>query len=84
MDGVDGPPNAGDAPYQLLTQHAKELKANLESARLEVLATRETALEKQRIEFNADRIEEMFAPGEMVRYINDREPKQSKLDGGGT
>ena len=68
MDG-QGPPNVGDAPYKPLTQHVTELKADLEAARLEVRAARERALEKQRIEFNADRIEESFHPGEMVpRY----------------
>jgi hypothetical protein len=83
MDG-QGPPNVGDAPYKPLTQHVTELKADLEAARLEVRAARERALEKQRIEFNADRIEESFHPGEMVRYFNDREPKKSQVDGGGT
>ena len=44
---------------------------------------RDKALEKQRIEFNAERIEEIFAPGEMIRYFNDKEPKKAKLGGGG-
>ena len=83
MDG-QGPPHVGDAPYKPLTQHVTELKADLEAAQLEVRAARERALEKQRIEFNADRIEESFHPGEMVRYFNDREPKKSQVDGGGT
>ena len=30
-------------------------------------AARDKALEKQRVEFNAERIEEVFAPGEMIR-----------------
>ena len=33
--------------------------------------------------FNAERIEEVFTPGEMIRYFNDKEPKKSMLDGGG-
>ena len=84
MDG-NGPPNAGDAPYKPLTGHVTELKADLEAeaARQEVRAARDKALEKQRVTFNAERIEEVFAPGEMIRYFNDKEPKKSTLDGGG-
>ena len=77
-------PSICDAPYKPLTQPVPELKADLEAAQLEVRAARERALEKQRIEYNADRIKEIFQPGEMVRYSNDREPKKSHLGGGGT
>ena len=77
------PPNVGDAPYKPLTEHVAELKADLEAARQEVRAARDKPLEKQRAEFNAERIEEIFSPGEMIRDFNDKEPKKSKLDGGG-
>ena len=78
MDG-NGPPNVGDAPYKPLelTEHVTELKADLEAARQEVRAARDKALEKRRVAFNAERIEEVFAPGEMIRYFNDKEPKES-------
>ena len=82
VDG-NGPPNVGDAPYKPLTEHVTEFKADLEAARQEVRAARDKALEKQRVEFNAERIEEIFAPGEMIRDFNDKEPKKSKFDGGG-
>jgi len=82
MDG-NGPPNVSDAPYKPLTDHVTELKADLEAARQEVRAARDKALEKQRVAFNAERIEETFAPGEMIRYFNDKEPKKSTLDGEG-
>ena len=78
----NGPPNVGDAPYKPLTEHVTELKADLEAARQEVQAARDKALEKQRVEFNAERIEEVFTPGEMIRYFNDKEPQKSALDGG--
>ena len=81
MDG-NGPPTVGDAPYKALIEHVTELKADLEAARQEIRA-RDKALEKQRVEFNAERIEEIFAPGDMVRYFNDKEPTKSTLDGGG-
>ena len=81
--GGNGPPNVSDAPYKPLTEHVTEFKADLEAARQEVRAARDKALEKQRVEFNAERIEEIFAPGEMIRDFNDKEPKKSKFDGGG-
>ena len=85
MDG-NGPPNVGNAPYKplTLTEHVTELKAGLEAARQEVRAARDKALEKQRVEFNAAWIEEVFAPVvEMIRYFNVKEPKKSTLGGGG-
>ena len=82
MDGK-GPPKIGDAAHKPITQHAKDLQVDLEAARALVQAARDKALEESRIKFNADRIEEKFYPGEIVRHFNNYEAKSSKLDSGG-